>query len=144
MPHPLTLDHDFTPCPAEDGDELFPNGIFEFNITAMLAFLESHPGVVPIVDVQVKEFSHGRFPLNPAEFDSFDTSRPVILAEIAPGRWNLIDGNHRMEKARRLGMGTVPAYKLTPDIHIRYLTSRKGYLAYVEYWNGRVQELNRW
>jgi hypothetical protein len=30
----------FTPCPIDDGDELFPNGIFEFNITKMLSFIE--------------------------------------------------------------------------------------------------------
>ncbi|MFZ1731390.1 MAG: ParB/Srx family N-terminal domain-containing protein [Bacteroidota bacterium] len=70
----------------------------------------------------------------------FTTPPPVILAEIAPGRWNLIDGNHRMEKARRLGLETLQAYKVAPDIHIRFLTTREGYLAYVEYWNGKMAE----
>jgi hypothetical protein len=135
MPRQLTTDPHFTPCPAHAGDELFPNGIFEFNITAMLAFLQEHPDAVPLVDVSVAEHSSHDFQLDPAEYDSFDVSRPVILAEIAPGRYNLIDGNHRMEKARRLGMDTVRAYKFPPEVHMRFLTSAKGYHAYIEYWN---------
>jgi hypothetical protein len=55
MPRQLTTDPHFTPCPAHEGDELFPNGIFEFNITAMLAFLQEHPDAVPLVDVSVAE-----------------------------------------------------------------------------------------
>lgn len=30
--------------------------------------------------------------------------KPVILAEISPDRYNLIDGNHRVEKALGLGL----------------------------------------
>lgn len=135
----MTIDPHFTPCPAHDGDEMYPNGIFEFNIAAMLAFLVNNPEAVPLMEVAVDEFCPHNFPLDPAEIDSFDLTRPVILAEIAPGRWNLIDGNHRMEKARRLGIETLQAYKVAPDIHIRFLTTLKGYLAYVEYWNGKVK-----
>lgn len=40
---------------------------------------------------------------------SVDVTKPVIMAEIAPGHYNLIDGRHRVEKARRLGMKKVPA-----------------------------------
>ena len=71
--------------------------------------------------------------------DSVEISRPVILAEISPGRYNLIDGNHRMEKARRMGMESLPAYKLNAEQHIRFLISRKAYVAYVEYWNGKLE-----
>lgn len=39
----LKLDKGFTPLPVDDGDELFPNGIFEFNVTKMLAFIEANP-----------------------------------------------------------------------------------------------------
>ncbi len=33
MVQKLKVENDFTPCPAVVGDELFPNGIFVFNIT---------------------------------------------------------------------------------------------------------------
>jgi len=36
------------------------------------------------------------------------------LAEIAPGRYNLIDGNHRMAKARRDGAPAELLYKRFP------------------------------
>jgi len=71
--------------------------------------------------------------------DSTDISTPVILAEISPGRYNLIDGNHRMEKARRMGVKNLVAYKLNVEQHIPFLTSKKAYLAYIEYWNSKLR-----
>ena len=73
--------------------------------------------------------------------DSVELGRPVILAEITPGRYNLIDGNHRMEKAHRLGIKSIPGYRLNVDQHVRFLTSEKAYVAYVEYWNSKLKEM---
>ena len=70
---------------------------------------------------------------------SVDISRPVLLAEISPGHYNLIDGNHRMEKARKMGINHILAYKLNVKQHIEFLTERKAYLSYVEYWNGKLK-----
>ena len=42
--------------------------------------------------------------LNEPAILAADLTRPVILAEIAPARFNLIDGHHRVEKARREGV----------------------------------------
>jgi len=51
--------------------------------------------------------------------DLVGISRPVILAEISPGCYNLIDGNHRMEKARKAGIKSIQAYRLNVKQHIR-------------------------
>ncbi len=72
--------------------------------------------------------------------DSVEISRPVILAEISPGHYNLIDGNHRMEKARRTGITSIQAYKLNVKQHMRFLTTQKGYAAYIEYWNSKLKQ----
>jgi hypothetical protein len=44
-----------------------------------------------------------------------------------------------MEKARRLGTNTISAFKLTVEQHIKFLTTEKAYLAYVEYWNSKLK-----
>jgi hypothetical protein len=36
----LKLDEKFQPCPVDEGDEVYPNGIFQFNISRLLAFLD--------------------------------------------------------------------------------------------------------
>ncbi len=36
-------------------------------------------------------------------------SRPILLAEIAPGLYNVIDGDHRLARARRDSAQTVPS-----------------------------------
>ncbi|WP_286352202.1 ParB N-terminal domain-containing protein [Geobacter sulfurreducens] len=129
----------FTPCPVDDGDELYPNGIFVFNITKMAEFIRNS-GSITCEEVLVKDFSRGSSKVNEDHVATVDVSRPVIVAEISPGRFNVIDGNHRMEKARRLGMERILAYILHPEQHIQFLTAEKGYLAYIEYWNSKLKE----
>ena len=39
----LKVDNNFTPCPVDDGDEIFPNGIFEINITKIISHVQKNP-----------------------------------------------------------------------------------------------------
>ena len=135
----LRLENDFTPCPVATGDELFPNGIFVFNITKILEYIQKNPDSITLGEVAVSDFFEGFSSVNEAYLDSVEISQPVIVAEISPGLYNLIDGNHRMEKARRMGIKSLPAYKLNVDQHILFLTSTKAYVTYVEYWNSKVK-----
>ena len=136
----LKIDDDFIPCPVAEGDELFPNGIFVFNITKLIEHLEKYPDGILFEEVAVSDFVKGFSFINESHMDSVEISKPVILAEISPGRYNLIDGNHRMEKARRLEIYSIRAYKLNVYQHIRFLTTKRAYIAYVEYWNNKVKE----
>jgi len=133
----LTIDKNFTPCPDLDGDEFYPNGIFVFNITKMTEHIQGNPDVIVPEEVSVKEL-YKFLSINESHVDSVDISKPVILAEIAPSRYNLIDGQHRVEKAYRMGIETLQAYKLNVHQHIRFLTRRKSYENYVEYWNSKI------
>ncbi|MBA2666322.1 MAG: hypothetical protein H0U69_04725, partial [Trueperaceae bacterium] len=108
----LSLDEDFVACPVVDGDELFPSGVFEFNVSRILAYLERCPDDVVLVSVAVGDFSRWLDDLDEAHVAAADLARPLVLAEIAPGRFNVIDGHHRLEKARRHGVGTLQAYRL--------------------------------
>ena len=86
----------------------------------------------------MSDFCKGFSSINESHMDSVVISRPVILAEISPGQYNLIDGNHRMEKARRLGVMSILAYRVHVEQHIRFLTSKRAYLTYIEYWNSKL------
>ena len=137
MPKKLTVAKDFIPCTESDGDELYPNDIFVFNITRMIEYIKNNPDVFIPEEVSVKEVNKP-LSLNESHVDSVDILTPVILAEIAPTRYNLIDGHHRVEKAHRLGIKTLKAYKLNVHQHIRFLTRKKAYEIYVAYWNDKV------
>lgn len=138
MKSKLTIENDFTPCPESDGDEFFPNGIFVFNITKMTEHIMNNPELFVPEELAVKDLQKF-LSINETHVDSVDISKPVIIAEIAPSRFNLIDGQHRVEKARRLGQKKIMAYRLTVHQHIRFLTSRKAYEIYVEYWNSNIK-----
>lgn len=135
----LKVGNKFIPCPIDNGDELFPNGIFLFNITKMLEYIKLNPDDIELVEINVGDFTQSFSSIDESHIDSVDVSKLVILAEISPGRFNLIDGNHRMEKARRLGINSIFAYKLYVLQHLRFLTKQKAYKAYIEYWNEKLK-----
>lgn len=139
----LKRDADFTPCPVATGDELFPNGIFVFNITKMNEYIQENLGSISREEVAVSDFAKDFSSINESHVDLVDISKPVVLAEISPSRYNLVDGNHRIEKARRLGIDLIQAYKLSVAQHIRFLTTRRAYLAYIEYWNEKAKAMGK-
>jgi len=140
----LKLDKTFTPCALEEGDEAYPNGIFHFNITRLLTFIDAHLGDFPVEVILTADVSDfGSSSLDEAAVRSVDLSRPVLLAEIAPGRYNLIDGHHRVAKARCDGVPTVYARRIACPRHVSFLTTTEAYEKYVEYWNSKVREMHR-
>ena len=142
--HPkIKADKRFTPCPMEDGDELFRNGIFVFNITRMLAAINDNPGHYPLETIAVRESFISFSRINEAHAKTVDLTLPVILAEIAPGQYNLVDGHHRMAKALKLGTETLPGYKISMVQHLPFLTTVSGYQAYVRYWNDKLKQAEK-
>lgn len=133
----LKLDKNFMPCPVSDGDELFQNGIFLFNITKIIEHIRSHPEEFIPESILTKDFDRHDYSIDEDHVDSVGCSKPVILAEIAPEQYSLIDGHHRMAKIKKAGMENIMAYKLSVLQHINFLTTQKAYVAYVEYWNSK-------
>lgn len=135
----MRLDTDFQPVSVDEGDELFPNGIFEFNITKLLKHIKSNPDSFPIERVKIMGLPvWSSSDLDEATVQKADLSSPIVLAEISPGRFNVIDGNHRLARARRDGAESILAYRLSPGQHHRFLTSMRAYEEYVVYWNSKL------
>jgi hypothetical protein len=144
-PAKLRLDRHFKPCPSEPGDELYANGIFEFNISRLNAFIGANVERFPIELVEladIPDYGHSNT-LDENAIEAADLSRPILLAEIAPDRYNLIDGHHRMARARRGRVHSIPAYRLRCPAHVAFLTSIRAYQAYVGYWNDKVDAISR-
>jgi len=137
----LKIDENFVPAPTEQGDEYYPNGIFVFNITKMLNYINNNREEFELRIIKIKDHRSGFGVINEDHIGKVDISVPIILAEISPGRYNVIDGNHRMEKAYRDGVETIPAYVLTMRQHLSFLTTVEAYRAYINYWNGKVKEM---
>lgn len=133
------------------GDEIYCNGVFSFNVSEMLRWLADNPQ--PIVQLPVSIW--GPFEnKKPCYIDAANLARPIVIAEIAPDyrdfitdipeyQWITrgyvcIDGQHRIEKATRMGLNTLPGVVLRMEQHIHFLY--KGYEKYVEYWNSKLKE----
>ena len=140
----ISIDKNFIPASADNGDELYPNGIFVFNITKMIKFLHKNKAKITPENIDVKANRNGLSSLTESHIDNTDITTPIILAEIRPGIYNVIDGNHRLEKAYRKDIDFIPGYKLKPEQHMQFLISTKAYHAYVEYWNSKVRQDHRY
>lgn len=138
----LKINKKFQPFIVDEKDELFPNGFFEFNITKLIAQIKTNPDDFPIEEVTLDSLWESSPNLSETTIQAANLSVPIILAEISPGRFNVVDGNHRVAKARRDGVGSLPAFKVGPDQHHHFLTTVDGYKKYVEYWNSKVVEMS--
>lgn len=85
IPPRLRRDKRFAPCAIENDHEFFANGIFEFNITRILEFLDADSAGYPVESITVSSISDlGGERLDEATVRSADLNRPVLLAEISP------------------------------------------------------------
>lgn len=136
----MKLNKRFAPLPFDEDDELYSDGIFVFNITKLLAFIKSKPERFPVETVLVSELHHfSSDHLDQETLKNANLSNPIILAEISPNRYNVIDGNHRVERARIDGCKTIPAFRVQAEDHIAFLNSIEGYECYIKYWNEKLK-----
>jgi hypothetical protein len=91
-----------------------------------------------LVEVSTWFQYHLRGRVNEEHLSNVNVSKPVIQAEIRPGCFEIIDGNHRMEAAYREGMIHVPSYKLRGEQLLPFFIDTFGYRTFVEYWNSKV------
>ena len=149
-PHRLSSERQTISVLPETGNEVYCSGVFYFNVSALLQWLKQNPQ--PTVEVAADVW--GSFSeKEDCYVEEADLSCPIVVAEIAPDyrefvpdilehHWmsrgySCIDGQHRIEKARRLGIKTLPAVVIRMEQHITFLY--KGYDRYVKYWNGKLK-----
>jgi hypothetical protein len=137
----LKLNNEFKPLSVDEDDELYPNGIFEFNITKLLIFIKANPASFSVEGVELQSLQiHTSRNLDEGTIETASLSVPILFAEISPGMFNVIDGNHRVERACRAGIDKLPVYRIYANQHLAFLTSVKAYKSYIEYWNSKVDE----
>lgn len=137
----MKVNKKFQPLPEDEGDELYPNGIFLFNITKLVKFLKANPHLFQPEEVLIKTArTCPSSNLNESTIQTANLADPIILAEISPDRFNVIDGNHRLEKAYRDGASKILAYRVMAEQHVAFLTSVEAYKEYIQYWNGKIKE----
>ncbi len=144
----LIFNSQFRPLPVNENDELFPNGIFVFDISQLIVFIKANPSKFAIEKIAVRSlWNITSKNLNESTIQTADLSMPLIFAEISPGIFNVIDGHHRLEKAYRYNIDKIPVCRVYAKQHLAFLTSVRAYNAYIEYWNGKVDQRNaelRW
>ena len=129
--------------PLSEEIEIYPNGIFQFFISKIMEDIEHGTFAPKMERINIDKWrkthttSSG---LNEEHLQTVDTKKPIIQAEIRIGRFEIIDGNHRFEKAIRDGKKTINSFKLYGEELVPYFYDRKGYECFVKYWNSKLEE----
>lgn len=136
----IKFDNNYNPLPTYEGDEIYPNGVFNFSISRIIEHISSHQLDAGKEKINVKEWfkSHFHGSVNKEHLLTVDVTKPVIQAEIRPGIYEIIDGNHRMERAYRQKIEFIDSYKLRGEQLLPYFVDICGYKAFVEYWNSKL------
>lgn len=129
------------PLPSYEGDEIYRNGIFKFNVSRILEHIVNGKLNPETEYININEWLkiHGHGSVNEEHLPTVDTTKPILQAEIRPGRFEIIDGNHRFEKTYREGVAFIYSYKLTGEQLIPFFTEKRGYETFVEYWNSKLK-----
>ena len=123
-----------------EDEEIYRNGIFNFNISRILEDINTGKLEVEREDINTIDWYRMHFHglTDKEHLSKVDITKPVIQAEIRPGRYEIIDGNHRLEKAYRDNIETINSYKLNGEQLVKYFIDTRGYEAFVEYWNSKL------
>jgi len=143
-PRILKLIKNYVPKqPMCDDSEIYQNGIFQFSVSMILEDIKNGTFVPKMERINIEKWrkthttSSG---LDEEHLQGADTKKPIIQAEIKIGRFEIIDGNHRLEKAFREGKKTINSYKIYSEELVPYFYDRKGYECFVKYWNSKLEE----
>ena len=143
MAEKLRYNDKFEPVSIDPGDEYMRNGIFVFNITKMMKHIRENPKEYERRKISAEAYIDSFHKVNEEHLPKVDLSVPVILAEIRPGTFTCIDGRHRLERARRDGVKELDAYLVSSRQHMKFLTTQEGYLAYITYYNSKIDDDER-
>ena len=156
-PYPRYIYEEVKSCsPPCDGEEVFANGVFKFNISALLKSLANKKDTLELAAISVSDWVDrvAIDQLLPEHIESADLERPVILLEIAPDYrlynmdipesdyvargFVLADGMHRIAKANKTGVLHIPAYLIKMEDHLPFMY--QGCHEYMDYWNQKITE----
>ena len=83
----MKLLKNFEPLPPDDGDEFYPNGIFEFNITKLIHYISTNQDIFQAEQVIVSTIpSYSTTHLNEDTIMTADLAAPIIMAGTGPVR----------------------------------------------------------
>lgn len=156
-PRQLIIPDNYAPLPQDEYDETYSCGIFTFNVTSIISYIENHIADIQLSTITVSDWYKENNNLKAEHINMADLNRPVIIAEIAPDKlgvyphinpydWRvrgyvLLDGHHRVELAHRHSIEQLPAYILRMEQHFKFMYS--GYKEYAVYWNDKLWDYER-
>lgn len=133
--------------PVSTFPEEICGAFLQFNITAIVNDIASKKLIVEKKRIYINKWFKEHF-MDSSGIDKdhlplANLSVPVIQAEIRIEKYEIIDGNHRMQKAFESGRTYIDSYQLKGEQLANYLISKEQYESYVRYWNDKFDDYIR-
>jgi hypothetical protein len=135
----LIHDVNYVTVESLEDEELYRHGIFEWNISKIIQYINENERDILQTVIDVKKHFHSAS-INESHVDTVNLFIPVIQAEINPGNYIVIDGHHRLAKAKKNNVPFINSYKLKVIQHNQFFTSIKSYATFVDYWNSKIRD----
>lgn len=117
----------------EQGDEIFTDGFVTWNITRLIHYLkENKKWLYKLNKEKYEIFIRDDQTVDESKIDLVDLEQPVIVVERLKGRYILIDGIHRVRKAKKNNCEYIVAYMVPFEEHIKFLEHRRDFNFIVE------------
>jgi len=97
-----------------------PGGSLVWDISKLILSLENTSFLTKAYSVEELYHQNG-FKGNENYALSTDVDKPCIIVELNDKKQKLIDGNHRLFKAHKLGIQTISAYFLPKSYHTKFI-----------------------
>ena len=98
------------------------NGILIWDVTSILEDIEQHPDSYTIQTLSTALLAdHNDARVSHTRAMASDLTKPLVVAELSKDHLLLIDGNHRLHKARALGLENIPCYYLSDHLNMSTL-----------------------
>lgn len=110
---------------TDEGDEIFKSYGGTWNITKLQKYLERSSEYRYTLDKDFYEhLIRDDQTVDESKIDNVDLQVPIIVAQLNNHRYLLIDGIHRVRKAKKNNMECMHAYVVPFEIHVKFLKTR--------------------
>ena len=137
MLNKLKYESNFIPTIIKNNDQYFSNNTLIINVTKLISEIRAHPGFYNRQKLRVETYWRPCAKINEKHVPYVDLSVPIIIAEVRPFEYVVIDGHHRLEKAHRNGVYQLDGYVLPPEQYIRFIATKESYKNLIAHWNSK-------
>jgi len=137
---------DYEPAWQTNDDEIFHFGALRWNVTKMKQWIKENVDSLDILDIPVEPwavFIENVIRHREDHIDEVNIAEPLIAVEMLEDSIIVVDGAHRILKAKKLGIENLKTYFLPFDLQVQFLINEWEYEQAITMWNNDCEQRSK-